>query len=114
MITHVFNEGRQLVASLLEEWPAPRCDATDGAYIYLAYSCATCGMLMWPEDERSPAIPRQSLCDSCLNPNVLTFPDGDLLLSTLQELVFAWPKGYPGSAVLAAQRFLHMYTVDKS
>ena len=112
MNTRVFKEGRQLIALLLEEWPAPRCDATDGAYIYLAYSCNSCGTLIWPEDERSPAVPHQTVCDSCLKPNVLTFPDGELLLSTLQEIVFAWPRGFHSQTLQTAQRFLQMHTVS--
>jgi hypothetical protein len=112
--THALREGRQLIAQLLEEWPAPRCDATDGAHIYLRFSCRSCGTLMWPEDEYATAFPQQTECDSCRKPNVLTFPDGDLLLGILQEIVFAWPRGYPSAAVDAASRFLQRYAVERN
>lgn len=113
MNTHTLKEGRHLIALLLDEWPAPRCDATDGARIYLTFSCRSCGALMWPEDEYDTAFPRQTMCDSCYKTDVLTFPDGDLLLSTLQELVFAWPGGYSSAALEAALRFLHLHAVDR-
>lgn len=112
MNTYTLREGRQLIALLLQEWSGWRCDAIDGAYTYLAYSCRSCGTLVWPEDEYASTQPQSIVCESCLNPNVLTFPDGDLLLSTLQEIVFAWPRGSTSDALHAAQRFLQLHAVN--
>ncbi len=91
MHTLVYAHGRRLIQSILGDWPAPRCDATEGARLYLAHSCIHCGSIVWPDDERAPLHLNQTVCDNCRLVHGLTFVQSDLLISTLQELLFAWP-----------------------
>ena len=113
MHTHAFAQGRRLIQMLIDDWPGPACDAIDGARIYLAYSCPACGVMLWPEHELLPLSQRATpLCPACQHPHILKFVESDLLLETLQELIFAWPPLLRGDGVDAATAYLRQYAPE--
>jgi hypothetical protein len=105
-----YHAGREVLAALVAAWPSsqPHHALDDGRY-YLAYSCRSCGAMLWPIyvlECTGLVREAETLCEACTNPAILPTIDAHSLCEALRDMVLCWTDAREDAAFRRAAAFL--------